>query len=137
MPRIAKELSALAVRNLSHTGHGGNVAHAVGGVTGLYLQITPHGARSWLLRYVADGSRRSMGLGPFPEVSLARAREKARDAREMIRSGGDPLGEKRAAQEARRAQVTFADAAEETVKAKEGGFRNEKHLKQWRATLDT
>jgi len=137
MPRIAKELSAIAVRNLGHPGDVGNVAYAVGGVAGLYLQITPNGARSWLLRYVSDGSRRSMGLGPFPEVSLARAREKARDAREMIRAGGDPLREKRAAQEARRAQITFADAAEETVKAKEGGFRNEKHKKQWRSTLET
>lgn len=137
MPRIAKEMSAIAVRNLSHPGHGGNVAHAVGGVTGLYLQITPNGARSWLFRYVANGSRRTMGFGPFPEVSLARAREKARMARELIRAGDDPLAEKRAAQEARRAQVTFVDAADETVKAKEGGFRNEKHRKQWRATLDT
>ncbi|QOL82661.1 tyrosine-type recombinase/integrase [Pseudooceanicola spongiae] len=137
MPRIAKELSAITVRNLAHPGHGGNVAHAVGGVTGLYLQITPNGARSWLLRYVVNGSRHSMGLGPFPEVTLARAREKARDAREMIRAGGDPLCEKRVAQEARRAQVTFADAADETVKAKSGGFRNEKHKKQWRSTLDT
>ncbi|ATX65232.1 tyrosine-type recombinase/integrase [Roseinatronobacter bogoriensis] len=137
MPRIAKELSAIAVRNLRHPGFGGNVTHAVGGVTGLYLQITPNGARSWLLRYVANGSRHSMGLGPFPEVSLARAREKARDAREIIRAGDDPLAEKRAEQEARRAQVTFANAAEQTVKAKEDGFRNEKHRKQWRATLDT
>ncbi|WP_340240390.1 tyrosine-type recombinase/integrase [Sulfitobacter pontiacus] len=137
MPRIAKELSAIAVRNLRHPGHGGNVTHAAGGVAGLYLQITPNGARSWLLRYVVNGSRHSMGLGPFPEVSLARAREKAREARELIRTGGDPLEEKRAAQEARRAQVTFADAAAETVKAKVGGFRNEKHKKQWRATLDT
>ncbi|MCL1630104.1 integrase arm-type DNA-binding domain-containing protein [Roseibaca sp. V10] len=137
MPRIAKELSAIAVRNLSHPGGVGNVAYAVGGVTGLYLQITPKGARSWLLRYVAQGARRSMGFGPFPEVSLARAREKARDARELIRSGGDPLGEKRAAQEARRSQVTFTDAAEETIKTKASEFRNEKHKKQWRSTLET
>ncbi|QOL82666.1 Arm DNA-binding domain-containing protein [Pseudooceanicola spongiae] len=114
MPRIATELSIIALRNLSHPDHGGNVARAV---TGIYLQITPNSARSWLLRYVANGSRRSMGLGPFPEVPLARAREEARDAREMIRAVGDPLGEERAAQEARRAQVTIADAADETVNA--------------------
>lgn len=137
MPRIAKELSALAVRNLAHPGPGGNVTFAVGGVAGLYLQITPNGARSWLLRYAIDGERHGMGLGPFPEVSLATAREKAREARAVIRAGGDPLAEKREARAARRSAITFADAAEATIKAKAPEFRSEKHRKQWRATLDT
>ena len=68
---------------------------------GLYLQITPRVgagfAKSWELRYEAlprpDGKRRwrYMGLGPFPDVSLARAREKAREAREQRRNGVDPI----------------------------------------------
>lgn len=118
MPRLAKESSAIAVRNLSHPDHGGIVANAVGGVTGLYSQITPNRARSCLLRYAVSGARYSMGGGSFPVVSLARARGKVRDARELMRSGGDTLGEKRAMQEACRFTVAFADAAFKTIKTK-------------------
>ena len=137
MPRKAKDLTAVAVKNLRHPGQGGNVTHAVGGVTGLYLQITPNGSKSWLLRYALDGKRHGMGLGPYPEVSLADARDKARAARDVIRTGADPLAEKRKARAEVRRQVTFADAANDTIKAKAAEFRSEKHQKQWRATLDT
>ena len=80
MPRTAKELSALAVKRLTVPG-----MHAIGGIPGLHLQVTPTGARSWILRFTAGvkpGSdkpwRRDLGLGGYPAVSLARAREKAR-----------------------------------------------------------
>ena len=47
MPKIAKELSPLAVKRLKHPGSTGNAAFAVGGVAGIMLQITPGGGRSW------------------------------------------------------------------------------------------
>ncbi|WP_342666088.1 Arm DNA-binding domain-containing protein [Simplicispira psychrophila] len=52
--------------------------HAVGGAVGLYLCVSVSGARSWLVRVNVDGKRREMGLGGFPLVTLATARQKAR-----------------------------------------------------------
>ena len=82
MPRKAKELGALAVSRLTDPG-----AHAVGGVDGLTLQVTEGGARSWLLRYSAGVKRREMGLGSYPTLTVAGARDAARAAREKIRAG--------------------------------------------------
>ncbi len=81
MPRRAKELSAVEVRRLACG------VHNVGGVAGLLMQVSGSGAQSWLLRVRVGDKRREIGLGPFPEVSLARAREKAAAAKEAIRNG--------------------------------------------------
>ena len=85
MPRKAKELSPLVIGRLTKPGH-----HAVGGVAGLYLFVKDTGARSWVLRTVVGTKRRHLGLGGFPDVTLAMAREKARKAREAIEEGIDP-----------------------------------------------
>ncbi|PWK55527.1 tyrosine-type recombinase/integrase [Silicimonas algicola] len=141
MPKKAKELSAIEVKRLAHPGKGINATFAVGGVDGLLLQITPTDARSWLLRYSAKGKRRHLGLGPYPDVTLAGARERARDARDKLWQGVDPLEERRAAKAALAAAekrgLTFAKAADRFLAAKLGEFRNEKHKAQWRATIDT
>lgn len=65
--------------------------HFVGGVPGLALQVTATCARSWILRVTIPGKRRDMGLGSFPDVSLAIARQAARDARAKIGMGAIPL----------------------------------------------
>src|SRR5579862_995357 len=75
---------------------------------GLYLVVEPSGARRWLLRTVIHGRRVDMGLGGFPLVALAEAREKARQYRKIARDGGDPLAERRKAQTR---VPTFAEAA--------------------------
>ena len=54
----------------------------------------PGGSRSWVLRFQLNGRRRDMGLGSYPEISLARSREKAMDARRLIKEGLDPLAER-------------------------------------------
>lgn len=128
MPRKAKEMSAVEVRKIAHPGTGGNRNVAVGGVDGLLLQVTPTGARSWLLRVTVKGKRRQIGLGAYPDVTLAQARERARGVKDMIWQGIDPLAEKR--------RLTFAQAMEKTLEARTAEFRNEKHKKQWRSTLD-
>lgn len=141
MPRVAKELSALEVKRLQHPGTGCNATFAVGGVSGLMLQITPNGGRTWLLRVTVGGKRREIGLGGFPDASLAQARERAREAKDQIRRGIDPVEERKAAQaalvSARRRGLTFAEATDKCLAAKLEAFKNSKHRQQWRNTLQT
>ncbi|MBB3712815.1 integrase [Limimaricola variabilis] len=141
MPRLAKELSALEVKRLKHPGRGHNACLPVGGVAGLYLQITPTGGRTWLLRVVVGDRRREIGLGGYPEVPLAQARERAREAKDAIRRGIDPVEERKAARAAlmtaQRRGLSFADAADRFLDAKLSEFRNVKHAAQWRSTLTT
>jgi integrase len=134
MPKVARELGDMAVRKLSTPG-----LHFVGGVSGLALHITATGARSWILRVMIGGKRREMGLGNYPSVTLALAREQAREARAAIRQGIDPIARQRAAQDALRAAaaaaLTFKECAERYIKAHESGWKNAKHAQQYANTL--
>lgn len=136
MPKIAKELSALQVSRLTEPGH-----HSVGGVTGLYLYVTPTGARSWVLRTVIAGKRRHMGLGAFPSVTLSMAREKARAARSEVETGADPIARRQEAVSKLKAEqlniVTFESAAKAYIDAHGDTWKNPKHRAQWSATLAT
>lgn len=135
MPKKAPELQAIEVKRLDRPG-----LHAVGGVAGLHLQVLPSGARSWVLRVMVSGKRRDMGLGGYPDVPLAMAREKAREARKAVEKGIDPIAERRAARSAlaaaRGAEMTFDDAVLEYLRAKSGEWKNAKHAAQWTATLN-
>ena len=135
MPKRILEKTALEVSRLRVEG-----PHAVGGVSGLYLRIEG-GSRSWVFRYVHLGHRRRMGLGSYPLVSLAEAREAARDALKVRNSGTDPLIARQAAREAaRRAhaqRLEFNKAAEAFIREHESTWRNVKHVQQWRNTLAT
>jgi integrase len=114
---------------------------SVGGVDGLALQVTGSDARSWVLRISIAGKQREMGLGSFPSVSLAEAREQARAARAQVRAGEDPLATRQAAQSAviaeRSLLKTFKAAAEEYIEQHQGAWKNAKHASQWTATLET
>ena len=97
MPRVVKELSALDVKRLAHSGKEKfNSTYPVGGVSGLLLQVTPSGGKSWLLRTMVGTKRREIGLGGYPDVLLAVAREKARELKDKIRQGIDPIEERKA-----------------------------------------
>jgi integrase len=98
---------------------------------GLMLVVKPTGARSWVLRYQMRGRRRDMGLGSYPEVTLAAAREKALQARRHLVDGVDPLSIRPAP------ALTFRDAAEALIASKRSGWRNPKHAAQWPSTLAT
>ena len=108
---------------------------------GLYLRVSATGAKSWVFRFQLDGKRRDMGLGPFPDFSLADARQKATENRKLRHEGIDPLDAKAAQQQAQRVSAakgrTFAEVAEEYVSRNEAGWRNAKHRQQWRNTLAT
>lgn len=136
MPKLAKELSPLEVRNLTAPG-----LYFVGGVAGLALQVTPAGARSWTLRAVIGGKRRDMGLGAYSPtgMTLAKARDAATAARELIRQGIDPIQQQAEARSALRASMaealTFKECAERYIKSHAASWKNAKHRQQWRNTL--
>ena len=98
---------------------------------GLYLYVKPSGARSWVQRLVIRGRRRDLGLGSVALVSLAEAREMARANRKLARQGGDPLAARRRA----RGIPTFAEASARVLKQKQGGWRSERHAKDWLSSL--
>ncbi|WNK19356.1 integrase arm-type DNA-binding domain-containing protein [Halomonas piscis] len=110
-------------------------------MSGLNLRVSDKAGRSWILRTVIGGKRRDIGLGGFPDVTLAGARQAAREAKEKIRAGIDPVAERRElrsqliAQQAR--EVTFAAAAAEVMKNKQAEATNPKHAQQWANTLKT
>ncbi|KJZ32742.1 integrase [Paracoccus sp. S4493] len=141
MPKKAAELSAIDVKRLKHPGQGRNVMFAVGGVAGLCLQISPTGARSWIFRTTIGTKRRDVGLGGYPDVTLAQAREMAREAKSKIRQGVDPIEERKVVRAAlvasQKRGLTFAQAADRFLESKLAEFRNDKHRQQWRSTLDT
>lgn len=97
------------------------------------LVVRDSGSRAWVLRYQIGGRRRDMGLGPYPEISLAEARDRALEARRVIkRDGRDPVAERG------RAKIeTFKELAEALIESKRRGWRNAKHAKQWSSTLKT
>ena len=136
MPRVAKELNALAVKRLTEPG-----THAVGGVSGLILQVLPSGGRSWIIRTTIGGRRREVGLGAFPEVPLADARIKARAMKEKIISGVDPILERRQARAtlaaAEQRGLTFSKAVDAYIKIKVDQFQSKKHRDNWTSTLKT
>ena len=145
MPRKAKELSALSVARIKENGR-----HAVGGGDGLHLRVV-NDSRAWVLR-VAVGQRaddqgnlkvhrRDIGLGSFPEVSLAEARTKAQELKAQIRNGIDPIQQKQEQLQALRIQKlrdrTFRECAQIVIANKSRELKNQKHIAQWSTTLET
>ncbi|WP_225781180.1 site-specific integrase [Xenophilus sp. Marseille-Q4582] len=133
MPKVLAELSSRAVAALKTEGR-----HAVGGVPGLHLRIA-NGHKGWVLRITVGEQRRDIGLGPFSEVGLAEAREKAREMHKAVRQGVDPLLSKRAQRSALAArqalEKTFDDCVTEYIASKSDEWKNPKHRQQWENTL--
>lgn len=113
--------------------------HFVGGGLGLALQVSASGGRSWVVRLTIGGKRREMGLGSYPEVGLAKAKELATSARDLVRKGVDPVAERQAARSslaaARVGALTFDQCATAYIAAHAAGWSNAKHCDQWRNTI--
>ena len=125
------KLTALAARTLSKPGRHGDG-------DGLYLNVAPSGSKSWVQRIVVDGRRRDIGLGPYPAVSLARARAITHDNRTAVAEGRDPVAEKREAALRRAPSIpTFAQAAAKVIELRRPTWSNAKHAAQWESTLAT
>lgn len=101
---------------------------------GLYLLVSPTGGRSWVLRVQVDGKRRDYGLGPYPEVSLSDAREKAAEWRKIAKAGHNPSYE---ARRQRGQLTTFKVAANRFHEERKTSWKNGKHQDQWINTLAT
>lgn len=134
MPLRAKELSAIEVKRL------GEGVHAVGGVPGLCLQVTSPAARSWILRVVVGTKRREIGLGVYPEVSLALARSLATEMKGQIKQGVDPVEQRkvvRASLEAAQQRgLTFKAAVDLFIPIKASELAEGKYRDQWRDSLE-
>ena len=118
------KLTAARIRTLKTPGRHGDG-------DGLHLKISETGARSWILRVVIAGKRRDIGLGRYPDVGLAQAREAAAKHRSLIAAGADPIAEKRKA-----AIPTFREVAERTFEANKPRWRNGKHTISWWQSLE-
>lgn len=140
MPKIAKPLNDIQVRRINRVGW-----HAVGGVAGLLLQVrnpSKEGAqipRSWILRVKVGDDRQPIGLGSYPQVSLAEAREQAKklviDAKQGINLKAKKRAERSALLSAASKNKTFKECAEAYIEAHSSDYSSDKHRKQWPSTL--
>jgi len=141
MPKIAKPLTDIQVRRISRIGW-----HAVGGVAGLLLQVrkpSKEGAqlpRSWILRVKVGDQRQPIGLGSYPQVSLAEAREMAKklviEAKQGVNLKQKKRTERSALLSAAAKNKTFKECAEAYIEAHGSDYTSEKHRKQWPSTLE-
>jgi integrase len=131
MARTVNRLTAKAVENAKPDGR-----YADG--SGLYL-LTTNGGRRWVFIYSDDKRRKEMGLGSAQVVSLARARELAAEARELLSRGIDPRQERERRREAaktpKEGPPTFGACAAALIKQMSPGWQNPKHRQQWANTL--
>ena len=123
-------LTATACRNLKVPG-----MHADG--NGLFLNVRATGSKSWLFRYRWQDKRPEIGLGAFPAVSLADAREKMNHYRAMIRQGVDPRTTTVTADTDEPKMPIFKSCAEQFIRDKSAEWKNAKHQEQWTSTLST
>jgi hypothetical protein len=132
--REANKLSAVKVARLKTPG-----VYCDG--LGLWLQVSQFGTKAWIFRYTRHGRRRHMGLGALHTVSLAEARERARQARQILLDGEDPLEIARKRRDEARTEraerILFKDATSRFLDLHETLWKNGKHRGQWKSTLAT
>ena len=95
-----------------------------------YLKVAPGGSKSWVQRLTIKGQRHDLGLGAWPLVTLAEARDHAYENRRLARRGGDPLGDRRKAK-----APTFKQASERTREANRTRWRNVKTATNWNESM--
>ena len=132
------KLKDIQVRTLGPGAHGdgGGLQLSVKqGVTGIH--------RSWVFRYSFAGRAHLMGLGPYPDISLQRARQKALECRQQLHDGIDPLAHKRnqrasvAREAAQQSVPSFEECRDAYVASHRAGWRNVRHSHDWVRSLHT
>ncbi|MFA7584925.1 MAG: integrase arm-type DNA-binding domain-containing protein [Novosphingobium sp.] len=128
MAKSINRLTDRQVKNLKTPG-----LHSDGG--NLYLNVSPNGAKSWRIIYTKNGKRIELGIGSYGTVSLAKAREKAIEARQLLHEGVDL--KRHWGKQNSGADRSFGAVAIEHIEAHEPSWKNAKHRQQWRNTLKT
>lgn len=129
---MARTLNRLSVKQVASMKLPGR--HADGG--GLYLRVTPAGARSWVFMATVAGRRAEIGLGAASAVALATARRLAADMREAVALGSDPRSVVAPVAAPVAVQITtFGGFADTYIDSVEDGWKNAVHRRQWRQSL--
>jgi integrase len=131
MARTTERLTALKVQRAKRPGMYPD-GH------GLYLQVTEVGA-SWVYRFMLDGRAREMGLGPLHTITLAKARERAAQARELRLDGVDPIERRRSEQAAQRVAgataMSFRQCGDAFIASHKPRWTSAVHGRQWTNSL--
>ena len=132
MARVLNRLSDVTVRAKKRPGYcadGGN----------LYLRVAAGGTKGWIFRFTIGGRTRDAGLGPYPTVSLVKARQEAERCRRLVAAGVDPIETRQEQQETARIEsakaITFEQCALAYIASHELGWKSQKHKALWRSTL--
>lgn len=129
---MARTLNRLSARQISAFKQSGR--YADGG--GLYLRLSPAGARSWVFMNVTGGKRTEIGLGAATSISLATARQLAAQMREALALGQNPRSVLLSEDSAESLPVpTFAEYTDTYISSIENGWKNDVHRQQWRNSL--
>jgi integrase len=133
VPKRAVELKDKEVRAIVQKGNKG--LFPVGRIAGLNIQISPPDGSSWILRTTINGKRKELGLGSYPEVSLAKAREESAELKRRIsREGYDPIFERKQAQSiAKKAQLKtfiFEQLAKEYIEKRSKEFKTQQQVRK-------
>ncbi len=100
---------------------------------GLALQVSPEGARSWVVKVTIKGSgaRPTIGIGGLRDVSLKEARLKRDELRQIARSGRDPRQEARDEAHQDKIIPTFGAFADERMPTFKAGIKSVKTMEKW------
>jgi integrase len=127
MTKRPRTLTAAFVRTVGRTGVYGDGRGGRGLSLRVYRTVDGRITKTWRQRVRIDGRLTSIGLGPYPEVTLAEARRKALDNSRMVRQGRDPRG---------RGVPTFAKAAQRTIELHRDSWKEGSPLpQQWESTF--
>ena len=104
---------------------------------GLWLYKSDKDRGKWVFRFTMFGKRREMGLGAYPGVSLAEARRKADDVREIASGGKDPIKEReKAKSEAMRNLHLLRDIALDAFEARKAQLKDDGRAGRWFSPLE-
>ena len=127
MTKRPRTLTAAFVRTISRPGVYGDGRGGRGLSLRVHRTLDGRITKTWRQRVRIEGRLTSIGLGPYPEVTLAEARQKALDNSRGVRLGQDPRG---------RGVPTFAEAAEKTIELHRGAWKAGSPLpEQWESTF--
>jgi integrase len=121
MPTL--KLTAITIANVKAPQQG-RIEYWDATLPGFGLRVTANGAKSWTVIYRVNGKQRRATLGGFPALSLADARDKARDVMRVAAKGDDPAAEKKAAK-ANLFEEVIAEFIERHCKPRNRGWKRQ------------